>query len=200
MDKRSLHHLWTAIRRVRVWYLLVPLLVVVATSVYALRANNLRMVTLRDAVYTADKDNGDVEGALQGLRGYVYGHMNTQLSSGDNVYPPIQLKYTYQRLKDAEKARVQAETDKVYHDAQVYCEQQNPAGFSGRGRVPCVEDYVKSHRVAEKTIPDAMYKFDFVSPWWSPDLAGFSVLVGMALLLLLILRIIAGLVLRRMVR
>ncbi len=200
MDKRSLHHSWTVIRRVKVWYLLVLFVASSSVCIFALRDNNLRMVALRDQVYQADKNNGDVEGAMQSLRSFVYSHMNTELAAADNVYPPIQLKYTYQRLKDAEAARVKAENDRIYTDAQAHCEQQYPTGFSGRGRVPCIEDYVKSHGVSEKSIPDAMYKFDFVSPTWSPDLAGFSLLVSVLLLILLVARVVAGRVFRHILK
>src|SRR5687767_6535414 len=107
MDKKNLHHLWTAIRPIKVWYLLVLLAVSTGIAVVALRNNNLTMVQLRSEVYQADEQNGDVEGALQRLRAYVHSHMNTDLSGGGNaVYPPIQLKYTYQRLKQAERDRV----------------------------------------------------------------------------------------------
>jgi hypothetical protein len=70
--------------------------------ILALRHNNIQMTRLRDAVYVADKNNGDVNGAIHDLRLYVYSHMNTNLSSSHgNIKPPIQLKYTYQRLYDA---------------------------------------------------------------------------------------------------
>lgn len=200
MDKKSLHHLLTAIRKVRVWYLLIPLLVSLTVCLFALRDNNLRMIELRDKVYATDEKGGDVEGALQELRSYVYSHMNTQLANNSNVYPPVQLKYTYQRLQDVEKQRVKGENDKIYTQAQAYCEQQNPTGFSGRGRVPCIEDYVKSHGVSERKIPDAMYKFDFVSPRWSPDLAGFSMLISLFLLFALVLRLSAAYILKALTR
>lgn len=198
MDKKQLHYLGTRLRPIKVWYL-VALLVVSATgAVFALRANNLHMVELRQHVYDADRDNGDVEGALQQLRAYVYSHMNTRLSGGDNaVYPPIQLKYTYQRLQEAEQQRVQQSSGQIYTDAQKACEQQNSADFSGRNRVPCIEAYVSSHGVSARIIPDAMYKFDFVSPSWSPDLAGFLVVVSIVLLLLLLVRLAAGWLIKR---
>jgi len=90
MDKRLLHYALTQVRRVKIWYLIIPLLVSSLVCVLALRANNLRMVELRDEVYKVDQNNGDVEGALQKLRAFVYGHMNTELSTSDGVYPPIQ--------------------------------------------------------------------------------------------------------------
>lgn len=200
MDKKSLHRLWTIIRPIKVWYLLILFMASAAITVTALRANNLQMVKLRDKVAQADQANGDVEGALQNLRTYVYGHMNTELATGSNVYPPIQLKYTYQRLRQAEADRVKAQNDSIYRDAQTYCEQQNPTGFSGRTRVPCIEAYVKSHNVVERKIPDAMYKFAFASPSWSPDLAGFSLAASILLLVLLIVRIAAGRILRTLTK
>jgi hypothetical protein len=193
MNKKYLHHLWTKFRAVKVWYLVVLLLVSATGTVFALRANNLNMVELRQQVYDADHNNQDVEGALKQLRAYVYAHMNTKLSGGGNaVYPPIQLKYTYQRLQDAEAQRAKQSSGQIYTEAQRYCEQQNSVDFSGRNRVPCIEAYVSSHGVQSRTIPDAMYKFDFVSPAWSPDLAGFGVLISVLILLLLIVRLIAG--------
>ncbi|HEX9153265.1 MAG TPA: hypothetical protein VF809_00410 [Candidatus Saccharimonadales bacterium] len=200
MNKRSLHHLWAIIRPIKIWYLSVLLLMFASVTILALRDNNLTMIKLRQEVYVADEKNANVEGALQELRKYVYGHMNTDLSTGNEVYPPIQLKGTYQRLKQAEKDRVSQENARIYTDAQAYCEQQNPTGFSGRGRVSCIEQYVTAHGTSERSIPDAMYKFDFVSARWSPDLAGFSLLASILMLVLLILRAVAGQVLRSLSR
>ena len=194
MNKKYLHHLWTKIRPIKAWYLLVAFLAVAGTAVLALRQNNLGMLERREAVYAADQKGGDVEGALQELRKYVYAHMNTDLSGGQTgVYPPIQLKYTYQRLQEAERARANQNNAQVYTDAQAECERLHPTGFSGSGRIPCIEDYISKHSApAAKPIPDALYKFDFVSPNWSPDTAGFSIVLAVLLLIALILRIILG--------
>jgi hypothetical protein len=197
MDKKQLHHLWTKLRPIKVWYLAVLFIIAAAIAVFALRQNNLTMVQLRQDVYTADEKNQNVEAALQDLRAYVYGHMNTELSSGaEGVYPPIQLKYTYQRLQEAAKTKAQQDNSAVYTQAQAYCEQQNGTDFSGRNRVPCIEQYVSQHGVKAQVVPDAMYKFDFISPSWSPDLAGFSVAIAVILLLALVLRIAAGYLLK----
>jgi len=156
-------------------------LVLVFVSVFALRANNEHMVKLRDAVYTADKDNGDVQGALGTLQRYVTSHMNTDLSGGKSgVYPPIQLKYTYDRLIQAESDELAKTNSSLYTEAQKYCEAQNPTGFYGATRLGCVTDYLTSHNQKHDIapIPDALYKFDFVSPRWSPDLAGWSLVLA----------------------
>lgn len=177
MNEKRLHHVWRYLRRVRPWYFLALTVIFGTICLVSLRHNNEQMVRLRNAVYTADKDNGDVQGTLHALQQYVYSHMNTSLSSGPNaVHPPIQLKYTYERAQAAQAAQLQQTNNSLYNEAQHYCEQQDPVDFSGRNRVPCIENYVLSHGAALEPIPDSLYKFDFVSAKWSPDLAGWSLL------------------------
>lgn len=166
--------------------------------VYSLRANNEHMVKLRDAVYAADKDNGDVSGALKALQAYVTTHMNTSLAGPDNVYPPIQLKYTYDRLVQAQSQQTQEANTQIYSDAQNYCQALIPNGFSGRYRVPCIEQYVQTHSPASTpAIPDALYKFDFASPNWSPDRAGWSMVVAGLSAILFVVTLIANRIARR---
>lgn len=163
----------------RTMILLVTCLVFSGLAIYGLRNNNLTALKLRDQVIAADKINGDVEGLLRQLRTHIYGHMNTNLAQGDTaIKPPIQLKYRYDRLLKIEKDRVAAINAKVYSDAQSLCEQQYPVGLLYSGRVPCVQNYIAAHGVTAQPIPDAEYKFDFLAPVWSPDLAGWSLLLA----------------------
>lgn len=188
MDKKHLHHWWRKIRPVSPWYLLILAAISSVVFVYAMRQNNLGMVKLRDQVFAVDKQNGDIEAALRELRKYVYSHMNTDLSSDTGVKPPIQLKYRYERLVQAEKDRVSSQSDKIYTGAQKYCEKKIPSGFSGRVRVSCIQDYVAKNGVKEQTIDESLYKFDFVSPPWTPDLAGWSLVAAAVFFLLFVLR------------
>lgn len=177
MPKRRAHQVRTSHRAIKPWYLLIIAVVSTLMCVFALRANNEHMITLRNDVYSADKNDGDVQTALRSLQAYVTAHMNTNLSAGPNaVYPPIQLKYTYERLIKAQTDSTNA--NDVYTQAQQYCEGQNSRDFSGRNRVPCIEQYVNEHTATKANIPDALYKFSFVSPKWSPDLAGWSMLIA----------------------
>lgn len=193
MDKRQLHHLWTRVRRVKVWHLLVLFVVSATTCALALRTNNLQMVRLREAVYTADKTGGNVEQALQELRAYVGQHMNTSLTGGNtSVYPPIQLKYTYERLREAERQRVDAVNARIYPDAQNYCEQLYPGSVSGGPRIPCIENYVATHGTRAQPVADSLYKFNFMSSSWSPDLAGWALVCSLLFLCLAVLRFWAG--------
>lgn len=188
MNKKYLHHVWRYLRRIRPWYFLTLTVIFGVICLVSLRHNNEQMIRLRDAVYTADKNNGDVQGTLHTLQRYVYSHMNTSLSSGANaVHPPVQLKYTYERAQAAQAAQLQQTNNSLYNEAQHYCEQQDPVDFSGRNRVPCIENYVLSHGTTLEPIPDSLYKFDFVSAKWSPDLAGWSLVVAVIAGLLFLL-------------
>jgi len=197
MDKRYLHHIWTKIRWIKPWYILVLLVITTSVSIYSLRQNNLQMVKLRNAVYTADKSNTNVSAALGALQAFVTTHMNTNLASGPNApYPPIQLEYTYARLEAANTQSASNTNQALYTNAENYCQQAIPNGFSGRYRVSCIEEYITSHGVAVQTIPVSLYEFSFLSPRWSPDLAGWSLLIS----ILLAISFVAYVVLRRLIR
>ena len=189
MQKRKLHHIWTKIKPISYWYFLIGFIIFGLIAVFALRSNNETAISLRNKLYTVDQQNGDVSTALNNLRQYIYSHMNTNLASGpDAIYPPIQLKYTYQRLLAAEQSSANSTNTQIYTDAENYCQQAIPNGFSGRGRVPCIENYVTTHGTTAKAIPAALYEFDFVSPIWSPDLAGWSIVFCFIFLILFLAR------------
>src|SRR3989338_6322415 len=114
MMKDQLKNFW------RVPYPVFAVLLVIglAVSTMALRANNQHMIQLRSVAYEADKAGSGVEEALDNLRGYVYAHMNTNLASGGNaIKPPIQLKYSYKRLVKAEQQRINQANDRIYREA-----------------------------------------------------------------------------------
>jgi hypothetical protein len=184
MNKRHLHHLWRPLRAIKARYLLVIAVMCIVVAVVSLRQNNLTAVDLRDKVLQADKENKHVETALDELRVFVYAHMNTNLSTGTSVYPPIQLKYRYDRLVKAEKARVEAANKAIVRQAQAVCAKEPARDFAGRdNRALCRGFYVNKHnvnkhKVTVRTIPDSLYKFDFASPRWSPDRAGWSLVLA----------------------
>jgi len=189
MNNHKLHHLLTKIKPISYWYFFIAFIISGSIAIGALRHNNLEAVSLRNQLIQVDKNNGNVSAALNNLRVYIYAHMNTNLASGPNaIYPPIQLKYTYQRLEDAEQASVNTSNTQIYTDAENYCQQLIPNGFSGRGRVPCIESYVSTHGTKATPIPPGLYEFDFVSPFWSPDLAGWSIIATIIFLVLFITR------------
>jgi hypothetical protein len=192
--KKQLHLAHQKIQKVHSvspWYFFAVFLFFGVIWIGAMRSNNVHMAKLRDAVYAADERGSGVEEALQNLRSYVNTHMNTSLRTGNGVYPPVQ------RLVQASGQQATSANSQIYSDAQRTCEQQIPTGFSGRVRLDCITNYVEQHGVTQtSSIPDSLYKFDFASPWWSPDLAGFS-LVATILSFFLFLYVLVVHLLRR---
>lgn len=179
MSNKHMRRAWGHLTKINPMYLLAFGILSGVVCLFALRANNEHMLHLRTQLYQADQSNGDVQAALRNLQLYVVGHMNTNLSTGNSgVYPPIQLQGTYDRLVQARGAALQQQNSQIYTDAQHYCEQQNSVDFSGHNRVPCIEQYVQSHGVKLPTIQDSLYKFNFISPRWSPDPAGWSMVIS----------------------
>ncbi len=146
---------------------------------YTLRQNNLTMLRLREEVFTADETGVEVNERLIALQQYVTTHMNTELPKlGEEK--AIQLKKTYETLVSAETARVSAERQRIATEATTYCEATLPS-VRLTERVGCVASYTAARPVSEKPIPKELYTFDFVSPAWSPDIAGFSLALFLAL-------------------
>ena len=191
MDKKFFRHFSRLIRPISPWVFLGVAVVSGLVCVLALRNNNVSALHLRDEVNKVDQANGDVEGALRNLRQYVYDHMNTNLSEGANtIKPPIQLKYTYERLLAEQLKNSNKDVSALYNKAQTECEKLYPKGQFGSGRISCVEDYVsiRSPGTTLPTVPDSLYKFDFVSPLWSPDLAGWTLIFSSVALALFVIR------------
>jgi hypothetical protein len=171
-----------------------------AISIYALRANNLKMLKLKQAVFTADQQDSDITAALNNLRQFVYSHMNTNLSAGSSsTEPPIQLVNQFNRDVSTARAKLAStgSADQVYKDAQIKCEQPS---LAVPARAQCIEDYITVHGngIPQLSLPPKeLYTFNFASPIWSPDLAGWSLVVTFILGLLLLARLITGLFIKR---
>lgn len=194
MNKRKLNHELHQLKAIPIWTFLLLSVFFGLVAVFSLRANNQQMIELKDAVFAADEQNGDTETALRELREHVYSHMNTNLAAGDNaIRPPIQLRYRYERLLAEEQAKFGNTNEELYTAAQNHCEQLNPGGFSGSGRIPCIKEYIDARggEVKLAEIPKEAYMFDFVSPSWSPDLAGWSLVLAAVFFVLFILHILA---------
>jgi hypothetical protein len=199
MKKRKVYGIWHRFKNLSLATLIIIFIISLAVSILSLRSNNLNMIKLRQAVFNADKQNGDINGALNNLRKYVYGHMNTNLRGSTSSEPPIQLVNQFNRDVDAERARVVAmgSADKIYVDAQTVCEKQ---GTPIIARAQCIQEYVTKNGkgIPQLNLPaKEVYTFDFASPLWSPDIAGFSIIVTIVFGLLLISRFITGFVIKK---
>ena len=203
MDIGRLHHYWVKYRYIT---LIIPIIMLVffgSLAVWQLRANNLKMLQLKQAVITADEQGGDVEKALTYLRLFVYGHMNTRLRAPGSSEPPIQLINRYNQLVATEQARIaniSSVSSDLYQRAQTEC---NKPEISLSVRNQCVKDYYVANGGGGSYIklpPKELYTYDFASPRWSPDLAGISVALAASSLLLLIIRLVLGFIIKRKVQ
>ena len=182
--KRS--EIYTFFKRFNLRLLVALLIVFVTLSVYGLRQNNIQMLKLKNQLTTADKNNGDVNGDLNKLRLFIYNHMNTTPSSSNGVYPPIQLKYTYQRLLTADQAAASTTGGATQAQAVTYCTELG-SGYTPSELATCESWYLTTTQPGTTpTVPAALYQFDFISPIWSPDLAGFSIVISFILLLMVV--------------
>jgi hypothetical protein len=199
MRKHKIAGIWHKFSSISLITITIALVVCAGISIFALRANNLKMAELRQAVYAADEKNGDVETALNNLRIFIYGHMNTDLRSGNaGSQPPIQLVNRFIRAVAAEQARVAAQSNaaKVYSDAQAQCERSN---LPLTARAQCIQNYVSTHGTSSQQPnlpPKEFYTFDFASPGWSPDLAGWSLVAALFFGIILLVRLAAGIVMK----
>lgn len=164
-------------------------------AAYNLRQNNLKMLDLREAVFLADKDDGDTAAALSELQLFVVSHMNTTLPKLGSQ-KAIQLKYTYERRLAVEEARTSAARTALSNEATEYC-QKTFASASFAVRSQCVQDYFAARPVATTEIPKELYAYDFVTPLWVPDRAGLSLLAALFFGLVLILRLFSWLIVRK---
>lgn len=183
-DKGRVRETVKNLQRVKTWQLLVLLVLVGFVAATFLRLNNIGMVQRRTAVITADKvGNQDITiQRLYDLQQYVSSHMNTDLGKG------VYLESTYER--DSQKALDQASVDQnpngnIYKKAQEVCVPR----FNGwsPAYVQCVSDELAKYpssadliRAVNLPSPNA-YVHDYESPVWSPDFAGWSLVVCVVL-------------------
>jgi hypothetical protein len=170
------------------------------SAVYALRDNNIRSGELYLALQKADESGVGVTEALQSLQLHVTSHMNASPlpQLGDNA--PVQLNKSFERAKQAESARATADRERVNAEAIASCEAQ-----FGRSslvvRTQCVANYTSPNpAVAERTIVPELYKYDFVSPSWTPDRAGWLIVVTAVLVSILLLQIVSRFVVNSLMK
>lgn len=202
-DKRRVRKTIKDLQRIKTWQLLVVLILAVFITATFLRLNNIGMVERRSAVIAADKA-GDETSTIQrlyDLQQYVSAHMNTDLGKG------VYLESTYQR--DSQTALNQASGDQnpngnIYKKAQEVCAPRFShystaylqCTTSELAKYPAASDLIG----AVKLPAASAYLHDYESPLWSPDFAGWSVVVCVVIVLMILARLLSLAVLKLMLR
>lgn len=195
MNKRKLHHYWGKVSSVKTWQLVILMIFFTLLSVWGLRQNSLNLEPKIQAVITADKENKDIEAAINDLGDFVVHHMNADLPR------PIQLEHSYKRAVD--KAYDQALEDlrsgSLLEEAREVCAQLGVIVSAGP---QCIQDYLDKNWNPEKgslvvDLPEvSLFTYNFAAPSWSPDLPGWSIVIATVLLIAIVSRLIAAKVVR----
>lgn len=195
--RRNQKSVWQRKKRIKTWWLVALFIIFFATSIFSLRNNNLKMIKLRNQVLVVDKNNGDTTEALKQLNYHVFHHMNTE------IVRPIELVNSYNRQAKAviEKANRLTNRD-IYAEATAACEQR---GIPLTSIAQCAADYAISHNTkADATkivLPNKdLFTYTFQAPLWTPDLAGFALLLTVVIALWLLARLIEYIAVRLVLR
>jgi hypothetical protein len=200
-DKRRVRRTIKDLQRVKTWQLLVLLLLVGFVAATFLRLNNIGMIERRTAVVTAD-ESGDQDvliKRLYDLQQYVSSHMNTDMGKG------VYLESSYNRDYQAWLATQYGDQNpngNIYKKAQEVCAPR----FSGYSAayLQCTTSELAKYPAASgpssgEGAPQVnAYLHDYVSPVWSPDFAGWSLVICAVLVLMIIARLVGLVILRVM--
>ncbi len=201
-DKRQVRRNIRRLQHVKTWQLVVLLVLVGFIAATFLRLNSVGMSQRRDAVLQADKtgDTEAIKARLFALQRYVSSHMNADMGS---IYLENQYRRDSQRAIDSASS-VGNPNGNIYKKAQEVCAPKFT--HYSQAYLQCTVDYLAQYTPADDpasavNLPKAdAYRYSFVSPLWSPDFAGLSVLVFLLILLMIFARLIGLMVLRMLLK
>ena len=201
------------------WQLFILLVLVIFVDLTALRLNNVGMIRRRDAVRIAD-ESGNEEATRQAtveLAEYVRNHMN----SGGMAYDDqthwykinSEVKVIWAKIYERDVKKIEAEVSaaaesnpngNIFKKAEEACRPR----FSGYSVAyqQCILDEQNKYPTSESlqtkiSYPDvSKYTFSFVAPLWSPDLAGWTTLVAIVIIFMIIFKMITTVILKAMLK
>ncbi len=213
MDKRKTRWTIKRLEQVKTWQLVVVFVLVSFIAATFLRLNNVGMLERREAVFNADK-NGDIavlEKRLFDLQNYVSSHMNAD--PGRIALDHSYKKLYNEKLKGFENLAKANSGNNVVAKVREVCDARARAGgygwFTSQADpryVNCINEewskYPAAQEVSLKFEAPATepYYHTFVSPLWTADFAGWSVLIAMAILLIIVIRLVALIALKIILR
>jgi hypothetical protein len=198
-DKRQINHSIKQWQRVKTWQLIVLLVLASFVAATFLRLNNIGMIERRSAVLNADQAGVEeiTINRLYDLQRYVSSHMNTDMGKG------VYLESSYKRDTQAAYDRAAVDSNpngNIYKKAQEVCAPK----FSrySYAYLQCTTGELAKYPSATE-LQDAVaapkadtYLHAYASPLWSPDFAGWSIVVCAVLVIMIITRFISLMVLR----
>ena len=165
--------LWGIIGHMKLRYILTGAVAALVFGIFAVGQNSGTAQDLATKLLSADNANQSVTAPQKALADYVHSHMGASTQ--------VFLGASYQRALAAANA-TPTTSGQVYHDAQAACYSRT----SAVNQANCVQSYVNSHTTPGSTtlqptqVSKTPYTFNYLSPHWTPDLAGILLLVGVA--------------------
>ena len=201
-NKRQVKRSIRQLQHLKTWQLVILLLLVGFIAATFLRLNNIGMLQRREAVLNADTtgDPTAIKSRLFDLQRYVTSHMNADMGS---IYLEGQYKRDSQIAIDAASG-VTNPNGNIYRKAQEVCAPKFTSYT--QAYLQCTVDYLAQYAPADTPsstvkLPKAdAYRFSYVSPLWSPDFAGFSVLICLLILVMIFVRWSGILILKFMLK
>ena len=202
-DKKRIKNGLRQLQKIKTWQLVIIFILMSFLAATFLRLNNIGMIERRKAVLVADEigDNEITQNRLYDLQRFIVDHMNTDLGKG------IYLEASYKR--DAQIAYEEAAKDSnpsgnIYQKAQEVCAPQFTNWSYAYIQCTTVElaKYPSAGDLLNSVnLPKAdAYLHSFISPVWSPDFAGWSVLICVVILLMILTRLTSVIVLKMLLR
>lgn len=198
VDKRTVRRSIKQLQVIKTWQLVILLILLLFIAATFLRLNNTGMISRRNAVAAADK-SGDIDQISQrlyDLQRYAAAHMNADPGV---LYLHDQYNRDVQRQAEAASQTGSLKALEIRRQAEEVCKPQ----FNGwsPAYVQCYVNELNKHpsdEVSAQLTPpsSALYRYSFVSPRWSPDFAGWSLVLSALVTLVIIGRLI-GLILLR---
>lgn len=202
-DKMQIKKSLWRLQKVKTWQLIILLVLMSFVAATFLRLNNIGMVQRRTAVLAADEagDSEIIQNRLYDLQRYVSDHMNTDLDKG------VYLETSYKKAVQAAYETASNDNNpngNIYKKAQQVCAPQ----FThwSMEYIRCTTGELAKYPAASNLVgaiklPNVnTYKYDFVSPLWSADFAGWSVLICVVILLMIFVRLTSVALLKILLR
>ena len=213
IDKKKTKFRIKRLSQIKTWQLVILLIMSGFISATFLRLNNVGMVERRESVENADKagDIVNLQQRLYDLQRYVSTHMTADPGK-------IALDHTYKQMYDRklkefeEEIKNQSNNDTV-SKVRAVCDARAQQGGYGRFTtqadpryINCINEKWAKYPASKATnlqfeAPSTEpYYHTFVSPIWSADYAGWSLLVTIFIAMIIVMRLVVLGMLKLMLR
>lgn len=202
-DKRSIKRSIKQLQTIKTWQLAILLVLMLFITATFLRMNNTGMIQRRQAVAAADKTGNidEINARIYDLQRYSAAHMNANTGT---FYLTEQYNREVRKRAEAVSEQSSEASLAIRRQADAVCQPQfttwSPA------YVRCFADELAKYPAetiteANLELPSsALYRYSFVSPRWSPDFAGWSVVISLLIVAVIVLRLLSLAILRMLLK